>query len=465
MGVVYEAYDREREQPVALKTLLHVSPDAIFRFKREFRSLAEIVHPHLVSLYELFLEGDRWFFTMELISDGRPFLSHLAALTFPGRMDSTSAQNIVPTMLSGSLDGAQNSVTRFDEQTLPSSDDPFETITQPEAPMSSAQTISKPRSSRLQFDPALASEVRRTFRELTEGVLALHAANKLHRDLKPGNVLLRSDGRVVILDFGLVLERDNLLGRRSGPKVAHSGSDYDTDTRLAGTIAYMSPEQAAGAGLSEASDWYSVGVMLFESLSGNLPFEGTTSEVLSAKQARKPAPPLDHHVTGVPEDLSALCRDLLQSQPSARPTGVKIISRLSEDSSVGVTSVEPAAASELFVGRERNMQILMGTFDQMLQGHTSVLHLYAKSGLGKTALLEHFLAKVAEERKAVVFRGRCYEQESVPYKALDSVVDALSVFLGSAAAGGGRRTGAAEHLRTGEGLPGADAVPRRARAC
>lgn len=429
MGVVYEAYDREREQPVALKTLLHVSPDAIFRFKREFRSLAEIVHPHLVSLYELFLENDRWFFTMELISDGKPFLSHLSAVTCPRGMDVTSMQNIVPTMLSGSLDGVHNSVTLFDEQTLPSSDHSFETVTQPKAPMSSAQTISTPRAFRLQFNLAVASEVRRTFRELTEGVLALHTANKLHRDLKPGNVLLRGDGRVVILDFGLVLERDNLLSRRSAPTAAHSGSDYDTDTRLAGTIAYMSPEQAGGEGLSEASDWYSVGVMLFEALSGNLPFEGKSSEVLLAKQAGKAAPPLDHHVTGVPEDLSALCRDLLQSQSSARPTGVEILSRFSEDSSVSTTSVEATAASELFVGRERDMQILVETFDRMLQGGTSILHLYARSGLGKTALLEHFLATVAEKRKAVVFRGRCYEQESVPYKALDSVVDALSVFL------------------------------------
>ena len=76
MGVVYEAFDRDRAQAVALKKLLGTDATAIVRIKNEFRALADVVHPNLVRLYELIGEGDDWFFTMELI-DGADFLNYL----------------------------------------------------------------------------------------------------------------------------------------------------------------------------------------------------------------------------------------------------------------------------------------------------------------------------------------------------------------------------------------------------
>ena len=68
MGVVYEAFDADRGISVGLKTLNRVSPSALYLFKQEFRSIADIAHPNLITLYELFADSEVWFFTMQLLS-------------------------------------------------------------------------------------------------------------------------------------------------------------------------------------------------------------------------------------------------------------------------------------------------------------------------------------------------------------------------------------------------------------
>ena len=148
--------------------------------------------------------------------------------------------------------------------------------------------------------------MRGALRQLAEGVCAIHDAGMLHRDLKPSNVLVTPEGRVAVLDFGLISE----IAEQQDPTVE--------DRPLEGTYGYMSPEQGARASLSPASDWYSIGVILFRALTGRMPFVGGRDDVLMDKQRFEPPSP-GQLVAGVPEDLDALTVELLDVHPIVGP--------------------------------------------------------------------------------------------------------------------------------------------------
>ena len=389
MGEVYEAYDCEARQTVALKTLTRFDGAAIYRFKREFRALADVTHPNLVSLYEMVGEGSSWFFTMELV-DGINFLDYVRgerpASAEPTTVDGAASTTLAP-------DGEPTAVLDPETEKAVASDDP------PSHPC--------PRPDRL----------RAALRQLAEGLQVLHDVGRLHRDIKPSNVLVTGEGRVVLLDFGLVTES------------VTQGTHHSLI--VAGTPAYMSPEQGAGDGLSEASDWYSVGVMLYEALTGRLPFTGGYLEVLNDKLRHEPVPPAAV-VADVPADLDALCQDLLRRDPTMRPSGTAILQRLgrtpTEAPGPALSSTTPARDAP-FVGRDEHLAVLRAAFSACQEGRTMTVYVHGPSGMGKTTLVRQFVEDLQRRKQAVVLTGRCFERESVPYKALDGIVDSLTRHL------------------------------------
>ena len=371
-GSVYQAVDRRHGEHVALKVLARMDPDGLYRFKREFRALADLRDPNLVSLYELASHDEHWFFTMELVR-GVPFDRYAGV---PGG----------------------------------GGPDPFGTTVSHDA-LTSASPPAREAAPGACGPPGRSAELRlrRALEQLVRGVRALHAAGKLHRDIKPSNVLVTDQGRVVVLDFGMITEL---------------GPEQSVGNQVLGTVAYMAPEQAACEPLTPAADWYSVGVLLFQVLSGRLPHEGSVAQIL-LKKVTQEAPSLAEQVPGLPTDLCTLCQALLSRDPNERPSGGEILRALGHRDEQVTGETSPTEAP--LVGRDDELELLGQALAACGDDAPRVVLLHGDSGVGKSALVATFLDGL--EGQALVLRGRCYDRESVPYKAVDGLVDALSHHL------------------------------------
>jgi len=321
MGDVYEAFDCERNMKVALKILHCLNSETLHQFKQEFRSLAELEHENLISLYELFQSDQHWYFSMEFI-EGIDILSYCR------------------------------------EQNC-----------------------------------ADISIIRSCFEQLAYGLDYLHQSGKIHRDLKPSNLRVTPQGKLKILDFGLVLEFTKL----SLPQ------------RLAGTPAYMSPEQMTSQSLSPSSDWFSTGIILYELLTGNRP--GT--EQLSSQD-----------VKSLPNDLRKLRVGLTLQDPRKRPSKEEIFDLLGLNN-----ALLPTKPSEIFIERQELLQRLNAHTPQSDTNKSSLVVLSGRSGEGKSSLAQSYLSKIGNSPDTIILSSRCYDHETVQYPGIDGLVDELSRYL------------------------------------
>jgi tRNA A-37 threonylcarbamoyl transferase component Bud32 len=383
--------------------MLYDDPMAYYRFKNEFRTLADVQHTNLVRLYEFVSKSGRVFFTMELVR-GTDFREHVQA---PSRQKSTS-QPDAPRSDQPTTVTAPERTLSGSARTEPMDALPF-AVTEKYVAGAGVLPIMK-------RSPANFKRLSPALRQLVEGVQALHAAGMLHRDIKPSNVLVTDDGRVVLLDFGIATR---LSPQRSS---AHE---------VLGTADYMAPELINGdAPYTTASDWYSVGVVLYETLVGQTPFSGSPASVFLAKCTQDP-PLASTSVVGVPAELDRLCRSLLDRDPSRRPPANEILRVLGGKPS----SIPPppwlrtVEAAPPLVGREALLGTLRDAFASVCAGRSLTARVSGPSGVGKSSLVLRFLQELEANGTALVLRGRAYEREAIPYKAVDAVLDDLTCHL------------------------------------
>ena len=383
MGVVYRVFDRENDVPMALKCMKQLSGTALVRFKNEFRALQSIHHPNIVRLGELLQVDNRWFFTMEFV-EGQDFLCYVRQGASTGRQTATLVtDNTFPHV----------------GPSLHKKEAPCHPLDTAGTNAGNATTTDRPRMG-TSFDEA---RLRDGLVQLTHGVRKIHAEGLVHRDIKSSNVLINNDGRLVLLDFGLITQMESPLWQ---------------DHHLVGTIGYMAPEQAAGTDLGPEADWYSVGVLLYWALTGYAPL------------GPGGVPPRPRELEdSVPADLDALCMQLLYRDANERADGTTILKVL------GISDPSPPVVqatiskSAIFVGRHRELATLQAAWEDSRKCPLSVF-LSGESGVGKTALIGQFVHELRHSHpETLVLQSRCYERESSPYKGIDGIVDALSQYL------------------------------------
>ncbi len=417
MGAVFEAFDRETQSAVAVKHLRLDAADALQHFKDEFREFHDLAHPNLVHLGELFEDAGEWYFTMELIQ-GRDFLHYVRAHEQAGFMPGLDESDPGFFMREASFvvdpSGAPALLARsrasLEESALQGS--------------SSQGSLSGIDAFRRAITTPGFNEarLRSTIRQLAEVVDFLHSTGKIHRDIKPSNILVTSQGRLVLLDFGFVLG------------IAPENNAQSLSLAVVGTVEYMAPEQAVGQSVGPKADWYAIGAILYQALTNHVPVAGTPFDVLVKKQTVVPLRPKDI-VPYVPADLDALCVELLRLNPDERPDGSEVLSRLAgpgqKARSSSSTLKSQEALNPLFIGREEELSVLRNALSVCARrkDFRGVI-VQGESGLGKSALIRRFASQIRTTHpEAVVLTGRCYERETVPYKAVDGVVDALSRYM------------------------------------
>jgi WD40 repeat protein/serine/threonine protein kinase len=300
MGVVYRAWQPSLGRQVALKCLSRTGDaKAEARFGREIRALGRVEHPHLVKIFTSGSEGDQWYYAMELLEG-----TTLAA---------------VIERLQGSVAGPSVVDWPTWQQTLSTVCEEGRRSEQILGDGAAGEMHNAPGNVRARFQDGTdllqgRNYVRRVVdlvRQVAEATHALHEAGIIHRDIKPGNVMIDAEGsQAVLMDLGLAQLADDVQGKLTRTR------------QFVGTLRYASPEQILAVGsLDRRSDIYSLGATLWEMLTlrpmFNATEQTTTPDLMRRIQTEEPAPPRKYH-PGLPRDLDAVVLRCLEKDARKR---------------------------------------------------------------------------------------------------------------------------------------------------
>ncbi len=258
------------------------------------------------------------------------------------------------------------------------------------------------------------SRLRRVLSQAALAVAFLHDHDVLHRDIKGSNLMITGKGRAVLLDLGLA------------SRIRDEDSEFQPleDKQVVGTLPYLAPEVLNGNRWTFASDWYSFGVMMYETITGKFPpmRVDQTEPVGSPDRFYLDVSVAETALADCPRDLASLSLAMLNPNPIERPIAADILPRLGSD----VGQPIPLAVTDTdFLGREQGLAFLDAAWQRAAAGHTEIRLIRGVSGMGKTALLNRWLRKHLDASSSLRLNIRCHSHDHQPLRALNLVVQEL----------------------------------------
>lgn len=384
-GEVFKAWDTVLSRIVAIKILRNTRANVIMQFKQEFRGVFELSHPNLVRVHKLGRDDSKWFIVMEFI-DGVPITSSL--------------RTAVPQTTASDL-------TR--ERT-----EPFAPRIEVQREHVDGRITDAPNHTNPLISPVFSLKtVRDRIGQLVQGTSALHRFGILHCDLKPSNIMVNSEGRVVILDFGASRYTMSL------------GAHYQHHWIRAGTRAYMAPEARTLRESTPGLDWYAIGVMLAEMLTG------LHARVIASTPAPKRVMLLQEVAQNHPEyaDMCELCIGLMHPTPALR-AGYDEAIEACYDGPVPAYDESARNYTPAFRSRRKELVALDEAYAVFEAGRPHAVLIEGGAGSGKTSICEEFLRRISLPSDAPhVVVAHCKHDELLSYRAFDGIIDGLSAIL------------------------------------
>ena len=362
-GQVFRAVHRATGAAVALKTVGNLAMTNVAGMRREIHALGRLDHPGIVRIREQGIHEAVPWYAMDLVEG-----TTLRALL------SSSKDGGMSTLDEGA--GGQWWTTTLDSS----------------APV--------PERAAASLSQSAVADGLSIIGALCDALAYLHGEGVVHGDLKPENVMVRHDGLPVLVDFGIVSRQAGPAGRET----------LELTPALAGTLAYISPERIRGETVDARADLYAIGVMLYEVLSGHLPFRSTIpGELLRLHVEENPEAP-SIVVPEVPAELDELVLALLAKDPRDRIGFAEDVGRRLEEAGIGrwrpSRPLRPYLYRSSFEGRDEALRSIGARIAAMKRGSGGVLLLKGPSGIGKTRLAVA-ASRAADDRGVTVVTGEC----------------------------------------------------------